>query len=130
MRFFVGWWHGAIVNYVVNLNVFLLLFFLARLVVFPVRHWTFFTIIFLSGVGKKNVCIPYRYLRSQKPYTPPENVSGKINTILKNFSTPITIKTNGDVLSIGDKYRILNECFQCFQHGVPNSQVHEMKTVG
>lgn len=77
-----------------------------------------------------NIDLIFRYLRSQKSYTPSENVLEQINTILKGCSTNISITTNNEVLSINDKYRILNDCFQCFNHGVPNSQVHEINTVG
>ena len=66
------------------------------------------------------------YLRPHKPYTPPEDVDQKLNSIFENQLGSTSAK-----LSDGrTKFKVLNACFKEFNHGVPNSRLHEILTTG
>lgn len=70
-------------------------------------------------------CVSFRYLRPQKAYTPPENASVQVIKIAE--STEINVGT--PKLSAADKFHLLNECYQHFGHGVPNSLMHDINNV-
>ncbi|XP_037044582.1 39S ribosomal protein L50, mitochondrial [Bradysia coprophila] len=65
------------------------------------------------------------YLRSQKPYTPPTDVSEKIASLLSSFG--VNNKTNK--LEMSEKFNILKAFDDTFDHCVPNSQLHEINTI-
>lgn len=69
-----------------------------------------------------------RYLRSQNPYNPPENVQG----IVDELTTSSSIKSgyNGTQFDLADKFNFLLICAEKFQHTVPNSVLHEITTIG
>ncbi|PSN37013.1 hypothetical protein C0J52_14241 [Blattella germanica] len=63
--------------------------------------------------------------RAQKPYTPPEDVTERINSIYKSM-----VDTADSVLSTPEvKFNFLNACLQEFQHSVPNSLLSSMNTI-
>lgn len=66
------------------------------------------------------------YLRPHKPYTPPADVESRLNNIFVELlgSTSAQL-TNGRI-----KFNVLNACFKQFNHGVPNSRLHEMVDTG
>ncbi|KAG5672478.1 hypothetical protein PVAND_002605 [Polypedilum vanderplanki] len=61
------------------------------------------------------------FLRSQKEYDPPIDAKEKIETIAKELN----------VIDLQEKkFEFLNQCAITFNdHSVPNSRIHEMKTV-
>lgn len=67
------------------------------------------------------------FLRSQKPYTPSENVANKVlslcHKVLGNNYEPDSL------LHRKDKFAILNACFKELNHSVPNSLLHEVVCV-
>lgn len=69
---------------------------------------------------------PFRYLRAQKPYTPPTDVSAQIQTVVDSTK----LIGNANKLTAADKFAILNGCFQLLGHTVPNAQLHEVNSIG
>jgi large subunit ribosomal protein L50 len=73
------------------------------------------------------------FLRFQKPYTPPANATGMALELcrscldVKGDETAL-IKT--ELSDPRQKYELLTKAFDKFQHGVPNSMLHMMNTVG
>jgi len=66
------------------------------------------------------------YLRPHKPYTPPEDAEKKLNSIFES-----QLGSNSAQLSTGRiKFKVLAACFKEFNHGVPNSKLHEILTTG
>ncbi|TMW51661.1 hypothetical protein DOY81_003250 [Sarcophaga bullata] len=68
------------------------------------------------------------FLRPLKPYDPPANAAEKVRSICATLQIPN--KQEYCLKSLEEKFKFLEACFADFQHGVPNSQVHELKTVG
>lgn len=66
------------------------------------------------------------YLRSQKSYTPPSDISDKVNLILS--SSNVTDKSKK--LEMAEKFNILKAFNDTFDHSVPNSQLHEISSIG
>lgn len=66
----------------------------------------------------------FRYLRPYKPYVPKDNVAQEITQLAASLNIP------AQRLSIEQKFDLLNTCFQNFSHSVPNSQIHEIHTLG
>ncbi|CAD7081995.1 unnamed protein product [Hermetia illucens] len=66
------------------------------------------------------------FLRSQNPYEPPENVASQVKEIFNQHQVPADGKV--ELSSLEKKYAILKACSCNFNHSVPNSQIHEMKT--
>lgn len=66
------------------------------------------------------------YLRSQKPYTPPSDVSAQINSILASSN----VTDRSTKLEMLEKFNILKAFDDAFKHSVPNSQLHEIVSVG
>lgn len=56
---------------------------------------------------------------------PPKDVVNQINGVVKGAQVVATTK-----LSLVDKFAILNDCYQQLGHGVPNSSLHEIHSVG
>lgn len=69
-----------------------------------------------------------RFLRPLKSYNAPSNAAEKIQDICSTLKIPN--KQEYSLKSLEEKCKFLQACFVDFQHGVPNSQVHELKTVG
>lgn len=66
------------------------------------------------------------YLRPHKPYTPPEDAEKKLDGIFES-----QLGSNSAQLSNGRiKFKVLTACFKEFNHGVPNSKLHEILTTG
>ncbi|XP_046447688.1 39S ribosomal protein L50, mitochondrial-like [Daphnia pulex] len=64
------------------------------------------------------------YLRPHKPYTPPEDAEKKLDGIFES-----QLGSNSAQLSNGRiKFKVLTACFKEFNHGVPNSKLHEILT--
>ncbi|XP_004526980.1 39S ribosomal protein L50, mitochondrial [Ceratitis capitata] len=68
------------------------------------------------------------FLRSHKPYNPPANVAEKVREICSNLQ--ISYADQYKLSNLEEKFTFLNACFQGFQHSVPNSQVHELQSIG
>ncbi|XP_064544730.1 uncharacterized protein mRpL50 [Drosophila montana] len=69
------------------------------------------------------------FLRPHKPYAPSTDAAGKIRAV----AARLQMANGGDqrqLKDMGEKFKFLAACFQELQHGVPNSQVHEIATVG
>lgn len=63
----------------------------------------------------------FRFLRSQKSYSPPVDVELKIDNIVAELN----VKSFQD-----KKFEVLNQCANIFNgHAVPNSRIYEMKTI-
>ena len=69
-----------------------------------------------------------RFLRPQKEYTPPADVSSKLDTILQK--TLGTCDKSTDVSDPNVKFTLLSACHVAFEHGVPNSLLHTIGTLG
>ena len=65
------------------------------------------------------------YLRPHKPYSPPEDVRQRLETILQENLGENNELSNGKI-----KFKVLNACFKEFNHSVPNSLLHKMSTKG
>lgn len=70
----------------------------------------------------------YRFLRPLKSYQAPSNVAEKVQAICATLQ--ISNKPDYNLKNLEEKFKFLQACFKDFQHSVPNSQVHELKTVG
>ncbi|KAM7355737.1 mitochondrial ribosomal protein L50 [Cochliomyia hominivorax] len=68
------------------------------------------------------------FLRPLKPYQAPLNAAEKVQQICSNLQ--ISNKPDYALKSLEEKFKFLQACYNDFQHSVPNSQVHELKTVG
>lgn len=67
------------------------------------------------------------YLRPLKPYQPPENVEEQFESITFKYAKGLSPKS--DIKEPLVKFQILAECYEAFQHSVPNSQLHRMNTI-
>ncbi|KAH8362823.1 hypothetical protein KR084_001353, partial [Drosophila pseudotakahashii] len=77
----------------------------------------------LSAVGESIAA--KGFLRPHKPYSPPADAAERIRTVAA------TLQLKSDQLGdLSEKFEFLNACFQELQHGVPSSQVHELRTIG
>lgn len=72
--------------------------------------------------------VSYRFLRPLKSYQAPSNVAEKVQSICATLQ--ISNKPDYSLKNLEEKFKFLQACFKDFQHSVPNSQVHELKTVG
>ncbi|XP_017017824.1 large ribosomal subunit protein mL50 [Drosophila kikkawai] len=64
------------------------------------------------------------FLRPHKPYTPPGDAAERVRSVAAS------LQLKGDKLeNLSEKFKFLSACFQELQHGVPNSQVHELRTL-
>ncbi|KAJ1530726.1 hypothetical protein ONE63_005584 [Megalurothrips usitatus] len=68
------------------------------------------------------------YLRPLKAYSPPVDVEDKFRSILNEHAKDLSLESEIKDPLVG--YRILEACFQNFEHGVPNSLLHTMKSAG
>ncbi|XP_043648342.1 39S ribosomal protein L50, mitochondrial [Drosophila teissieri] len=64
------------------------------------------------------------FLRPHKPYSPPADAAERIRTV----AASLQLKSD-QLANLSEKFEFLNACFQELQHGVPNSQVHELRTI-
>ncbi|GAB0092272.1 39S ribosomal protein L50, mitochondrial [Sergentomyia squamirostris] len=62
------------------------------------------------------------FLRSCPSYLPPDNVATQIRDIFKTSGVT-------DLMALDQKFRVLQECGKTFLHHVPNSQLHNLKTI-
>lgn len=65
------------------------------------------------------------FLRSQKPYDPPQDVVEKFKQIA---SSTLGAVDSQKPLTKETKFSLLNACFKEFDHSVPNSMLHTMTT--
>lgn len=67
------------------------------------------------------------YLRPSKPYSPPEDLKQTVLELAKsnNIGNP-----KQKFSSNQQKFDFLAACFSAFKHGVPNSRLHEINSVG
>ncbi|KAH8406866.1 hypothetical protein KR222_009562, partial [Zaprionus bogoriensis] len=71
----------------------------------------------------------YSFLRPNKPYAPAKNAAERVRAVVAKLQ----LTAGGDqraLTDLGEKFKLLAACFQELQYGVPNSQVHELSTVG
>ncbi|SPP76224.1 39S ribosomal protein L50, mitochondrial [Drosophila guanche] len=66
------------------------------------------------------------FLRPHKPYAPPSNAAERVRSVAGSLQLP---SDNRRLDNLSEKFAFLSACFQELQHGVPNSQVHELITV-
>ncbi|XP_055609726.1 39S ribosomal protein L50, mitochondrial [Uranotaenia lowii] len=66
------------------------------------------------------------YLRSAKPYMPPDNVEQEILKLAQTANIKDSTQAFADQKQ---KFEFLSACFAAFKHSVPNSQLHEIKTI-
>lgn len=67
-----------------------------------------------------------RFLRPNKPWNPPEEID---KTILK-ICADNGLKEDSEFHSLDVKYTVLKACFDETGHGIPNSMLHTIETVG
>lgn len=65
------------------------------------------------------------YLRSHKPYSPPEDAERRLNVVFEEHLGTGSTLSNGRV-----KFKVLADCFKEFNHSVPNSLLHAIQTKG
>ncbi len=65
------------------------------------------------------------YLRPLKSYCPPNDLESQFKAVLQNCLIQSSSITSGHI-----KFKLLNACSKKFNHTVPNSRLHEIKTVG
>ncbi|XP_017043437.1 uncharacterized protein LOC108089591 [Drosophila ficusphila] len=65
------------------------------------------------------------FLRPHKPYTPPADAADRIRSV----AASLQLKSD-ELGNLSEKFEFLAACFNELQHGVPNSQVHELRTIG
>lgn len=70
----------------------------------------------------------FRFLRSQKEYTPPEDLTTKLDGLFK--SVVGTTAVDHKLGNLQQNFQLLIACEKEFNHAVPNSQLHEMRTLG
>ncbi|XP_060659963.1 large ribosomal subunit protein mL50 [Drosophila nasuta] len=69
------------------------------------------------------------FLRPNKPYAPVQDAAERVRAV----ATKLQLSNGGDQRKFSDlseKFKFLSACFEELQHSVPNSQVHELTTVG
>ncbi|XP_033242780.1 39S ribosomal protein L50, mitochondrial [Drosophila miranda] len=66
------------------------------------------------------------FLRPHKPYAPPSNAAERVRSVAGSLQLT---SDNRKLDNLSEKFQFLSACFQELQHGVPNSQVHELCTV-
>jgi len=64
------------------------------------------------------------YLRPLKSYCPPNDLESQFKAVLQNCLIQSSSITSGHI-----KFKLLNACSKKFNHTVPNSRLHEIKTV-
>ncbi|XP_063216489.1 large ribosomal subunit protein mL50 [Bacillus rossius redtenbacheri] len=71
------------------------------------------------------------FLRSYKPYTPPPDVGDRFRAICRSVLGPEAADNDGVRFGCPEeKFRLLAACFREFQHGIPNSKLHKVTTLG
>lgn len=68
-------------------------------------------------------------MRPNKPYAPVNDAADRVRSV----AAKLQMTNGGDqrqLTNLEEKFKFLSACFQDLQHGVPNSQVHELTTVG
>jgi len=76
------------------------------------------------------------FLRFQKSYEPPANVSDRLNSLVQSLAPSLKKQGKGDNIMkyrLTDsrlKYDLLSKAFEEIQHGVPNSMLYMIETVG
>ncbi|XP_071446898.1 large ribosomal subunit protein mL50 [Hetaerina americana] len=69
------------------------------------------------------------FLRSLKPYNPPDNAEQLMLSIGKKFFGS-NLGKNSRINNSQEKFDILAECHRAFKHSVPNSLLHTIVTFG
>lgn len=82
---------------------------------------------------KKHICkyiifsnifiFDFRYLRPQRAYAPPEDVTEQFSVLCKEAGIE-----KGPLKDLSKKFSLLNSCFKQFNHGIPNSLLHIIET--
>lgn len=67
------------------------------------------------------------FLRSIKAYSPPEDVSARLESVIKNQLGSLDHSYRLD--NLYKRFDLLNACFVEFEHSVPNSILYKIKTV-
>lgn len=70
----------------------------------------------------------HSFLRSTKPYSPSIDVQQKVKAICATLQIPEA--SSHKLTNLEEKFKFLEACCIDFHHSVPNSQVHELNTVG
>ncbi|KAG8224147.1 hypothetical protein J437_LFUL005481 [Ladona fulva] len=69
------------------------------------------------------------FLRAQKAYDPPEDVTSRLNSIIESvFGNSLDF--NAKLENPTQKFKFLEACSYEFSHSVPNSLLHTMETLG
>lgn len=67
------------------------------------------------------------FLRCQKSYDPPKDLSNRLEDIFRNVLGRPADKTE-PILNPSIRYSLFTACFDEFKHGVPNSILHMIRT--
>lgn len=72
--------------------------------------------------------LSFRFLRSQKPYTPPLDVRNKLQDIFQQVLG--TTDRNTPIKDLNKRYSLFVACSEQLQHSIPNSLLHTIETTG
>uniref|UniRef100_A0A1B6BYY2 Large ribosomal subunit protein mL50 n=1 Tax=Clastoptera arizonana TaxID=38151 RepID=A0A1B6BYY2_9HEMI len=69
------------------------------------------------------------FLRQVKEYNPPDKVKERFQQLVdKIYGSKVS---TGKIIETAEKkFMLLNECFKEFNHGIPNSLLHTISTIG
>ncbi|XP_042222209.1 uncharacterized protein LOC121866514 isoform X2 [Homarus americanus] len=68
------------------------------------------------------------YLRSQMPYSPPEDIENEVLRICKELLKSTDLHT--PFKDANTKFMVLAECSKAYNHTVPNSLMHKITSIG
>ena len=68
------------------------------------------------------------FLRPHKSYSPSNEIVNKVQAICSTLQIPNSKEHK--LSTMEEKFKLLNGCHQELRHNVPNSQLHEIKTIG
>ncbi|XP_056640710.1 uncharacterized protein LOC130447748 [Diorhabda sublineata] len=68
------------------------------------------------------------FLRPQKEYIPPKDVDSKLEYVFKSVIG--STEDNKLVTDLNERFNLFLKCEEALGHGVPNSLLHHMKTLG
>ena len=70
-----------------------------------------------------------RFLRCQKTYTPPTDLNDRLEALFEK-TVAMPADSNEPILNPSLRYSLFAACFTEFNHGIPNSILHTIKTYG
>lgn len=70
----------------------------------------------------------FRFLRPQRPYSPPDDVKSKLQNIFQQVLG--TTDKNTPIKDLNKRYSLFVACSEQLQHSIPNSLLHTIETTG